>query len=240
MSLLAQLSTDTSIKEDGDSLGSQVLDSGLYEATIKYAYIGSADSGAVSLVCMFDLSGRPLRQTFWMTSGTAKGGKNYYVNKDGERKYLPGFTQANSLAQLVTGKEISALDTETKVIKLWSKEAKAEVPTKVEMLMELVNQPVVIGVIKQLVNKTVKNDDGGYSPTDETREENEIDKFFKADNYMTLTEVKSNADEAEFYKSWVKKFKGTVKDRTSKDATKSTPKTSTGGASKKPAVSLFD
>ena len=54
---------------------------------------------------------------------------------------------------------------------MYSKEAKAEVPTKVEMLVDLLGQAIIIGVIKQTVDKTVKNDAGVYVPNGETREE---------------------------------------------------------------------
>jgi len=141
MSLLANLSTDDSVTEEKDSVGSSgPLDSGLYKSTVALAYVTKSAGGAMGLVLNLKTeAGREIRQTLWMTSGTAKGGKNYY-EKDGEKFYLPGFNHANSLALLTCGKEISQLDTETKVVNVYSAEAKSEVPTKVEMLMDLLGQ----------------------------------------------------------------------------------------------------
>jgi hypothetical protein len=241
MSLLAALSTDSSIQDETDSVGATVLDSGLYNATIKSAYIGKSDGGAISLVCGFTTdTGKDFKQTFWMTSGTAKGCKNYY-EKDGEKKYLPGFLMANSLALLTVGKEISALDTETKVVKAYNKDAKAEMPTKVEMLMDLLNQDIKVGLLKQTVDKTVKADDGTYVPTGETRDENEVDKFFRAKDGMTTAEIRAQADTATFMNTWSTKWTGKVKDRSKGAAASGTagaPKAASTAA-KKPTTSLF-
>src|SRR4030095_2600545 len=179
MSLLANLATDSSIMNDKDSVGSGgVLDSGLYPAKVSLAYAKKSDGGARGLVLHLKTAeGREIRQTLWMTSGTAKGCKNYYETKDGEKRYLPGFTLANSLVQLTLDKEIAALDTEVKVVNVYSADVKAEVPTKVDMLVELLGTEILVGVIKQTVDKTQKSDSGAYVPTGETREENEIDKF---------------------------------------------------------------
>jgi hypothetical protein len=243
MSLLAQLSTDDSIENETDNLGgSKVLDSGIYKATVQYAYIGKADSGALSLVCKFVTEdNKEFRQTFWMTSGSNKGCKNYYETKDGQKKYLPGFVMANSLALLTAGKEISTLDTETKVIKLWNKDLKAETPTKVDMLMDLVNQEIIVGLLRQTVDKTVKANDGTYVPTGETRDENEVDKFFRARDGKTTTEIRNQAEEATFLDLWKTKHTGVTKDKSkgaSSGAVAGAPKAA--AAAKKPAVNLFD
>jgi hypothetical protein len=214
MSLLANLASDSSIADEKDSLGgNSVLNSAAYLLNISLAYLSKAASGALALnVVTKTEDGRELRQQFWMTSGTAKGCKNYY-EKDGEKHYLPGFTHANALCLLTVGKEISQLETESKVINLWSSEAKAEVPTKVDMLTDLLNQQIYAGVIKQTVDKTKKNDAGEYVATGETREENEIDKFFRAKDKMTTAEIRAQAAEAAFFASWEQKWTGKVKDR---------------------------
>lgn len=242
MSILANLSTDDSITNEKDSVGSGgVLDSGVYAAKISLAYITKAASEALGLVVHAKTeAGREIRQTLWMASGKAKGCKNYY-EKDGEKHYLPGFLHANSLALLTVGKEISQLDTETKVVNVWSSEAKAEVPTKVEMIMDLLGQDILIGVIKQTVDKTQKADDGSYVPTGETREENEIDKLFRARDRMTTAEIRAQAEEAAFIDTWEAKWAGKVRDKSKGTAgTAGAPKAAGAAtASKKPTTSLF-
>lgn len=247
MSLLANLATDSSIADEKDSIGgSGPLDSGLYNCTVSMAHINKASSGALGLVLTLKTpDNKEVRQTLWMTSGTAKGSKNYYEDKNGEKHYLPGFIAANALSLLTVGKEISQLDTETKVINLYSPEAKSEVPTKVEVLMDLLGQEIIAGVIKQTVDKTKKNEaTGQYEATGETRDENEIDKFFRAKDRMTTAEIRAQAEEATFINAWDQKWTGKVKDR-AKGATSGLPGVPKLGAapaaagSKKPTTSLF-
>ena len=244
MSLLASLSTDASIADEKDSVGSTgALDSGLYKAKVALAYITKSAGGAMGLVLNLKTdANREIRQTLWMTSGTAKGGKNYYEDKNGDKQYLPGFLHANSLALLTVGKEIAALDTETKVVNVYSAEAKSEVPTKVEMLMDLIGQEVIVGLIKQTVDKTKKNDAGMYEPTGETRDENEIDKLFRAKDRMTTAEIRAQADTASFIDTWETKFTGIVKNKAKGVAgTAGAPKAAGAPAAvaKKPSTSLF-
>jgi hypothetical protein len=244
MSLLASLSTDASIADEKDSVGSAgALDSGLYKAKVALAYITKSTGGAMGLVLNLKTdANREIRQTLWMTSGTAKGGKNYYEDKNNDKQYLPGFLHANSLSLLTVGKEISALDTETKVVNVYSTEAKSEVPTKVEMLMDLIGQEVIVGLIKQTVDKTKKNDAGIYEATGETRDENEIDKLFRAKDRMTTAEIRAQAETASFIDTWDAKFTGTVKNKAKGAAgTAGAPKAAGAApaAAKKPTTSLF-
>lgn len=257
MNMLANLSTDSSIADEKDSVGGgfTILDSNIYKCKIELAYLTKAGSGALALnIVLKTEDDRELRQQFWMTSGTEKGGKNYY-ERNGEKAYLPGFIAANALCLLTLGKEISALDTEEKVIKLWSSEAKAEVPTKVPMLVDLLGQDIVAGVLKQTVDKTSKNEvTNKYEPTGETREENEIDKFFRARDNKTTSEIRAGVEEAVFIDQWKAKWEGKVKNKAKGAAagtgTAGMPKAAGGSmfggapaaaaqASKKPATSLF-
>ena len=85
----------------------------------------------------------------------------------------------DSLCLLTVGKEISQMETETKVVNLYNPESKTEVPTNVEMITELLGKQVLGGLIKQIVDKNVKDAAGNYVPSGETREENELDKLFQ-------------------------------------------------------------
>lgn len=243
MSLLASLATDSSIAEEKDSVGSSgPLESGLYNATVAMAYLTKSAGGALGLVLNLKTdTNREIRQTLWMTSGTAKGCKNYY-EKDGEKFYLPGFNHANSLALLTCAKEISALETETKVVNVYSSEAKAEVPTKVEVPMDLLGKEIIVGLLKQTVDKTKKNESTGiYEATGETRDENEIDKMFRASDRMTTAEIRAHAESATFIDTWATKHTGKTRDK-SKGAsgTAGAPKAAGAApAAKKPTTSLF-
>ena len=249
MNILASLATDDSIQTERDSVGASFgpVDSGLYNMTVSLAYLKTAASGALALALELKSdAGQVVRQDFWMTSGTAKGGKNYY-EKDGEKRYLPGFTMANSLSLLTVGKEIGQLETETKVINLYSSEAKAEVPTKVEMFTDLLGKEVIAGVIRQTVDKNVKDGAGNYVPSGETRDENEVDKFFRMRDRMTTAEIRAQAESATFIDTWNEKWAGKVRNKAKgASGTAGAPKpgngTSVAGNSavtKKPATSLF-
>lgn len=247
MSLLKNLTTDDSIANEKDSVGggSFVLESGLYPAKVALAYVTKSEGGAMGLVLeALTADDKKIRQTLWMTSGTAKGCKNYY-EKDGQKNYLPGFLAANALALLTTGKELSELDTEDKVIKAYNKEAKGEIPTKVDMLTEMLGKYILIGLIKQTVDKTAKDGNGVYMPTGETRDENEIDKFFRASDRKTTTEIRGQVETASFVDDWSAKWTGITKNKAGKTAgTAGVPKTGFGGtvanaATAKPAKSLF-
>jgi len=215
MSFLSNLKTDGTIKEQGDSLGGGfVLDSGVYDMVVDMAYINLSAGGAYGLVCVFkSAEGKTLKQTFWMTGGTAKGQLNYYVDKDGNKQYLPGFSQANALALLTVGKEIAECEPEKKMVKAYNPDLKKEVPTEKDVLTEMIGQPIKLGVIKQIVDKTTKAPDGTYQPTGETREENDIDKIFHAETGCTVTELRNGQTEAGFLPKWEEKWKGEVKNR---------------------------
>ena len=243
MSALKNLTSDESIANEKDSVGGGgVLESGLYPSKITLAYVTKSSGGATGLVLAAKTSeGRDIKGTLWMTSGSAKGGKNYY-EKDGVKNYLPGFLLAQSLALLTVGKEISDLDTETKVVNVYSYEAKAEVPTKVDMVMDLVGKDILIGLIKQTVDKNTKDESGAYVPTGETREENEIDKFFRASDRKTTAEIRAKAEEATFAGTWADKWEGKVRNKASgASGSAGAPKASAAAAAttKKPGASLF-
>ena len=243
MSLLSTLASDDGIAQEKDSSGGNApLESGLYNCKVNMAYLNKSAGGALGLVLNLQAEGgREVRQTLWMTSGTAKGATNFYTDKNGEKQYLPGFNHANGLCLLSVGKEISQMDTETKVVKIYSPEAKAEVPTKVEVLTDLLGKEILVGLLKQTVDKTKKNDSGFYMPTGETRDENEIDKLFRAADRMTTAEIRAKASEASFAMTWETKNAGVTRNKAKGAAaggTAGVPMMPTGGT-KKPATSLF-
>lgn len=221
MSLLSGLATSEEIQNEKDTVGGGgVLESGLYKSTITLPYLSKSAGGALALNVHFKTeTGQEFRQQLWIASGNAKGNKNYYENKQGEKNYLPGFIHADALCLLTLGRGIAEMDTETKVVNLYSFEAKAEVPTQVEVITDLIGQEIMIGLQKQSVDKNVKNPSTGvYEPTGESRDVNEIDKVFRAKDGMTTAEIRAKVEEATFYKTWEDKFTGKTLDRTTKGA----------------------
>jgi len=213
---LDALKISDDVAEDKDVLGggSFVLESGIYEAKVEMAYMDQSKSGALALKLHFMTSeNQLLKQTLWVTSGDAKGNKNFYLDKEGNKRVLPGMSQANHIALLTTGKEIAELDTEEKVIKLYNFDVKEEIPTKVQVITEMLDKDIILGVMKQIVDKNVKNDAGTYVPSGDTREENEISKIFSAKDKRTVSEIKAELPAADFIKQWDEKWTGVTRNR---------------------------
>ncbi len=209
--------TETDINEESDNLGGfQALESALYGLTIKHAFVTMAASKAMCLNVHFETEAKQeLRQQFYVTSGEKKGCKNFYISKKGEKFFLPGFNQANALCLLTLAKPLGQMVTEEKVINLYDHTLGKETPTKVEMITALAGQKVTAGVIKQIVDKNVKNETtGAYEPTGETRTENEVDKFFRDRDGMTVPEIKAKSTESIFKDKWADKWTGQTKDKT--------------------------
>lgn len=244
MSLLKKLKTNVQgAVDEKDVIAGGVIESGLYPAKITMAYLKTSDTGAVGLTTHYKTeSGQVIRDTNYITSGTAKGCSNTYKDKDGKEQYLPGYNSANSLSRLITGKDIGDLDSEEKLVNVYNFDAKAEVPTKVEVLMELLNKDVLLGIFKQETEKTVKNEKGEYVGTGEFRTENVIDKFFDHDSRMTSSEMKAKAEKAVFVETWSDKWIGKTNVQKAKksgsNGTAGAPQSS-GSTSTKPKESLF-
>ena len=220
MSIFDNLKEDQTIKEDEDNLGGfKTLPSGLYDLTITLPYFSFSQGGALALNIVFITKDKQeLKAQFWVTSGTAKGCHNYYIDaRSGDKRYLPGFNMANALTMMTIGKKLANAATEEKVINLYSYEEGKNVPTQVQVITEMINTQIIGGVLEQKVNKRAKNDaTGKYEPTAETRTENEIDKFFHSTTGLTLAEAKAKQKKPEFKNKWEKKWAGEIKDKTVK------------------------
>lgn len=255
--MFENLKTDDAVIADKDVIGGNSfgpLETDVYDFTIEVAYVDQSAGGAMNLnLWLKDRQGNSLRQTVYMTSGTAKGGKNTYEVKGkdgkptGERRYLPGFTVANDLCLLAIGKEIADLTAEEKVLNIFNFDLKKEVPTKKQVLTALTGAEISLGVVKQLENKNAKNDQGAYVPTGEYREVNEIDKVFRTKDDMTVSEITAESTEAVFRAKWLEKNKGVTRNKTGNKDAVATPKggaaATTGAtptADATPAASLFN
>lgn len=217
MTNLAMFKQDASIKEQADTLGGfAILDSDLYDATIELAYIEMSKGGAYGVVFKFKTDdGASLDHTFWISSGREKGQLNYYIDKSGDKQYLPGFNAMNAVSLFTTDKEMAQLAPEEKTIMVYNYELKKDAPTAKPVLTELMGKKVKLGVLKQLEDKNKKNDmTGKYEPTGETRNTNEIDRVFHFPTGLTVIEAKSGKTTGEFCLKWQERNKGQVRDKT--------------------------
>lgn len=241
----ATMTSSASAKsEDTDSLGGGfVLDTGLYDVTIKMAYAIVAGSGANGVVFEFETSNKKtLRMTEYISSGTEKGCKNFYVDKDGNEQLLPGFLKVDGLCLLATKLELGQQTWEEKLVPIYNNDAKTEVPTKVFVAVSLLGTKLKLGVLKINENKTKKNETTGkYDPINEARDINEVNKVFHAETGKTISEYREKVETANFLAKWTEKF-GTATVEKYKavvgGATAGAPGAAAAGGGK-PTASLF-
>lgn len=215
MSLFEKLTT-TGLEAATDSLGGRpVLDTDIYDGTIKAAYVITSAGGAMGITLIAQLGNTEYQETVYITDKT---GKNYYVSQGDPAKKnpLPGFTLINDLCLIATGAPLSEQAHDTKVVKKYDSDAKKELPTEVPMLIDLLDTDITFAIRKQISDKMKKEGDE-YVSTGETREENVIEKVFHPTMHITVSEATKEVTEPVFYTAWLEKNKGTVKDKTSKD-----------------------
>lgn len=245
MSLLKNLTNDASIAGEKDNLGggSNLRDAAIYASKIGMAYLHTSDKGAMALALTFVAEDKKeIRETVYFTSGKDKGCKNTYQDKDGHDQYLPGYLLIDSLCLLTVGKNLTDMDHEEKSVKIYDFDAKAELPKSVQVLTELIGQEVHVGLIRMIENKRAKNDAGFYVDTNDQVEKNQIDKFFRAEDKLTVAEIRAGATEAAFYDAWNEKNKGQVRNKFKAVAgAPAAGASKAGGAAPaaKPATSIF-
>lgn len=242
--MFKNLSTE-GLEEAQDRLGGfRPLATDIYTGIIKAFYVTTSAGGAMGINLLADMGGREYRETFWVTN---KKGENFFKNKDDPTKKvpLPGFTVADDICLITTGKPLSDMDAEDKMINLWDNEAKKELPKSVKMITEVIGQKISLGIVCQLVNKNEKVGDE-YVPTAETREENFTDKVFHPEQKLTVAEARAGQEEAKFHASWLERNKDQTRDkRTIKDGeagAKGAPRaapTAAGASAAAPRKSLF-
>ena len=192
--------------EDDFLAGSGILDTDMYLAKIKTAYIGkAASSDARNVTLLMDIGGKEHRAQVWVSNRS--GEVTYKDKKSGDDKNLPGFNQINSLCLLVAGKEMGAMDVEELTVKLYDFDAKKEMPQAVDCFTELHGEEVMVAMQRQTIDKTAKNDaTGAYDNTGEVKDINEVVKFFANGPTVTISEV------AEFVKSLGGDFDDVIND----------------------------
>ena len=206
---------DTSgVESGGDVLGGgkfKPFESDIYLATVKAAYLGQSASGAKSVSVILNIQegdGEPREysESLYITS---REGKTHYVDKNsGVKKFLPGYQNADDLCLLTTGQDLKSQNIEEKVIKLYDFDQRQEVNTAVPMLVDMLGKPVYVALMKSIVDKQKRGDDGQYHNTGEQREKNDISKFFHSDTKGTVFEYQSNKTLGEFHDKWLEQNKG--------------------------------
>jgi len=183
----------------------------LYPMIIDVAYMDiSPKTGAEGMklhLKMADGSPQEVRTAFWMVSGDEKGNQTFYITAKGKKRDLPGFIDATQVAKIACDKPLMDLVEEEKVIKLWNSASSSEENTKIRSLPELLNKPILVGVLKVRDNKrdwTVKVGKD-YKRLPEERFYNEVDKVFYP-NGLSITEAAAGETEPAFKKRWQDRY----------------------------------
>ena len=229
--MMKDVQTATNAEEEKDTLGGfQIYESDLYKFNVDTAYIDQADSGAYFLaLSLVNEEGGIYKENIYFTSGKAKGTKTFY-EKDGKQHNLPGYNIASAIAQFTVGKDILEVPTSEKTLNIYDSKAKKETPQKKDVVMDMLQKPIALGVLRQTVNKTV-NKDGKYVPIPEFFDTNVIDRVFHPETGCTLVEHKAGESVGEFQEKWQNKHGGMTQDRRTIK--------SGGDATKKPKKKLF-
>jgi len=225
--------TTEDLEQAKDTVGGfQRVESGVYSATIKMAYVTQSTGGATGIGLELVIDKQPYNETVWVSS---REGKNFYVGQDGTKRPLPGFTLINDLCLLVTVTPLANQETAVKKVEVYDWEAKGKVLKALPVLTDLIGQKTQVGILKQTVNKRAQNSAGVYVPVAEIREENVLHKVFHADTNQTANEEKAGV-EAGFIDRWKEQYEGKLVDKTV--PVQQTSKTSAAGMSK-PRKNLF-
>lgn len=206
--LQGQAQQITTEDKDFESFGP--LTAGTYPAKIRIAYMDNYASGAIflglELVLMVNGAEQRYKEQICMSN---KDGKLTYTSKEGEVRPLPGYQLADTLCKLVTSKPFFEMSSETKAIKLYDKETRKEEVKEREVLMDLINKELMVGIL------TEKRDH--YSKEGETVTTNKIDKLFTITGHSLSEMIAHGIDkEPEYIQKWNEKNKGKVQDRTSR------------------------
>lgn len=213
MKMFGNLTTEGTEKvEDRVGGGFSLFESGAYEGIIKMAYVGESAGGAKNVNLVIDVDGKELRQTVYITN---KKGENYYADKKDPKKrhLLPGFIAINDMCMMTTELGLAEQDVEEKVVEIYNFEERKMIPTNVPVLVDVLNKPILVAVVKQTVDKQTKQTDGSYANSGETRDENEIEKFLHPVTKQTLTEAIEGIDGGTYLDAWLEKNEGKVRNR---------------------------
>lgn len=213
---------------------SSVLDTGLYQAIVKYIYFTKTARGGDCANAVLEING--LTHTFPMYVTYADNHKPV-KEVNGKKVVIPGYKQLNSLVYCACEKTAEQCSQEQKSIMIYDWKQRKEIPTLVDTITDVMNKPIIVGIKK--VNKHKQaNVNGQYVPTTETFFTNEVDRYYTIDGYLA-SEKASGGDPV--YATTFKAKAGTVFEEKLKVTPIAPPtQASVATASNTPVKSLFD
>lgn len=201
---------EADVQAETNYTGSFVKPADYYvEAEVKMAYGLVSSGGAVGLCVTLDLGDAgEHEETFYVLNKEGKA----FSEKNGVKRFLPGHNQTNALCGLTVAKPLAEIPTESKLVEIYDYDAKKKVPQEVPVVVELIGQKINVGLLQIKTNKQKLNN-GKYEDTNDVREYNEVDKFFRVADNMTVPELMAGGETAEYFETWIKSNKGKVRDK---------------------------
>ena len=189
----------------------RTVDSGVYQGTVKNAFIGKSAGGATSVSLEVKLdSGKTIFETIYVTN---RDGNNTY-EKDGVIGYLPGFLTVNQIVLFATGKDLFELESELeeRIVKQYDSKAGKQVDKPAMVIVPLLEQPILVAIKEVRENKTKAGDGNKRITLAEDRVYNMIDKVFHPSTFQTQAELEQDK-EAAYIETWKKDNEGKLDDR---------------------------
>ncbi len=197
MGLFSGLDANGTVEVEEEKLGGggMVKDTGSYDFVVEMAYGGVSAGGAYFIdVKLKTESGQFMTVKEYITSGTEKGVRPYYIDKEGKQKALPGYSKMNALDILLTGNEAQYPATETKTIMLYNYDAEKDVPTEVEVVTGWIGKPIT-GLVRAVREfKRVQNEKKQWVESTETKDTAEVIHFVDSVTGQTRSEKMTNKD----------------------------------------------
>lgn len=208
---LLNFSMPDSVERTEDFIGREVLETGIYEMTLKDCFLDRSKGGAafVNLEGTVvpeggDGAAVPYSQRIFFTSGDSKGNLAFF-EKNGKKYKMPCLATLDNLCEILTGKNLQNQDTEQKLVKTY--ENGNPVNKTMDILSDLTGQVVLVAIEKREENKREQNAAGDYVPTSETISTNEI-RMFLTSNGHTYNEHVDGIQETQWKDNFMKRFAG--------------------------------
>lgn len=185
---------------DEDKIGgsfAKIDKTGFYEMTIEKAYVGESSGGAksVTVVLVADNKAK-LTSTEYISSGREKGCKTYYLDKDGNKKNLPGYSKIKGLDALLTNTDKAYPNVEKGTVSIYDKDLKTEVPTEKLVIKDWIGKKIGVLVKKKLEDK--------YGEEHKPREVYEVEHYIDSKTGKTRNEIV--AGKSGFKNKWLATF----------------------------------
>lgn len=234
--LLASIN-DTDVERAEDTTGGfHRLDSDIYQAVVKTAFVGESTGGAMYVTLVFDISGSEYRETLYISN---RNKEVFYRDSNNKKRPIPGYALFKNICIICTNKEPNKLSAEEKVIKVWDYETSSDQLKSVPVITELTGKEVALGILKELVNKRKKNNHGDYVEVAEYNEVNRIAAVFHPVKHLTVNEA-LDGKPAKFWDAWLTANQGKTKDRRKIKETSDLGSTGSEAEPKTKYKSVFD